>query len=274
MIQKLHLPRSVKLRQIINFMSYVEFDETNTEEWLAIFPNATSNLAFSIGGDKIQFNHTDQATVLSTACSKTVALRRKSKLKWITVQFSPFGMYYFKQAPMHELQNGFMSLDMLLKPSDVERLTDQLNSVDSLSERFQIIEDFLEPRVAVDHIDHRMPEAISMIKSFTSLSIDEISDRVCLSNRRFRKIFSEHVGVSPAFYRKIIRFNKSAFEMLNNDTTSLVSIGNKHGYFDQAHFIKDFKQFSGISPSQFLKNKAGKTDFYNYNLKDLDIFEA
>ena len=74
--------------------------------------------------------------------------------------------------------------------------------------------------------------------------------------------------MSPVYYRKIIRFNKAAQLLLNDSENSLTEISYTCGYFDQAHFIKDFKEFGGISPSEFLRYKTNGSDFYNYRISE------
>ena len=80
--------------------------------------------------------------------------------------------------------------------------------------------------------------------------------------------------MSPAYYRKIIRFNKAAQLLSSDSNSSLTEISYACGYFDQAHFIKDFREFGGISPSEFLRFKSKSSDFYNYIISELDTLVA
>jgi AraC-like DNA-binding protein len=81
-----------------------------------------------------------------------------------------------------------------------------------------------------------------------------------------------HVRFSPIYFKKIARFNYAANLILSRPETPLTGIGYECGYYDQAHFIKDFKEFGGITPSQFLHLQAKSSDFYNFTLKDIDSF--
>ena len=75
------------------------------------------------------------------------------------------------------------------------------------------------------------------------------------------KIFKEHVGVTPKVFLKIIRFQKALQEIETHKTVNWTSIAFESGYYDQAHFINDFKEFSGFTPNQYLKMQS---DFANY----------
>jgi AraC-like DNA-binding protein len=68
-----------------------------------------------------------------------------------------------------------------------------------------------------------------------------------LSERYLQKLFIDMVGISPSAYFSVYRFNKSLARILSTDH-SLTAIGYDCGYYDQAHFIKEFKKFTGITP--------------------------
>ena len=89
-----------------------------------------------------------------------------------------------------------------------------------------------------------------------------------------RNLFDNLVGISPKYYAKITRFNKAAQAMDRNPEAPLTHTALDHGYYDQAHFIKEFKEFSGITPSFYRKNKAGASDFYNFSMESPTIFAS
>jgi AraC-like DNA-binding protein len=80
--------------------------------------------------------------------------------------------------------------------------------------------------------------------------IQNVAFRYGISSRYLQKLFVEFTGLSPKLYSKINRFQKSLALTSNNDQ-SLTSIAYQSGYFDQSHFIRDFKLFTGVSPSSF-----------------------
>jgi AraC-like DNA-binding protein len=67
-------------------------------------------------------------------------------------------------------------------------------------------------------------------------------------------MFVKQVGVSPKQLGKLIRLQSALKMMLNKEDESLTSIAYNNEYYDQAHFIKDFKEFTGVSPKEFLGN--------------------
>lgn len=270
MIQEIYIPRSAKLRQIVNFMSYVAFTaEDHFEGWTAIFPNVTSNLMLSLHDDiDVDLTPTDSAIYIS--CASTVAFRPYAGLRFMTVQFNSYGMYYVNGIPVSELHDTLFSLDSFFKPSEIDEIVSRLRESTSIEEKFRTLEAFLLRRTEIPDIDPRLPYAIAALKFQRHFRIDELSETLCLSSRGLLKLFKKHVGISPAHYKKIARFNQAASAILNRPESPLTQIAIECGYYDQAHFIKDFRECGGISPSEFLQLRAKGSDFYNHILKDID----
>jgi AraC-like DNA-binding protein len=80
--------------------------------------------------------------------------------------------------------------------------------------------------------------------------IQDVAFRYGISSRYLQKLFLQYTGLSPKLYYKINRFQKSLI-LTNNKEESLTSIAYQSGYFDQSHFVRDFKFFTGLAPSAF-----------------------
>ena len=76
-------------------------------------------------------------------------------------------------------------------------------------------------------------------------------------------MFDEVVGVSPKSFARVIRFDQIKNELILNPQVSLTNLSFRYGYFDQAHFIRDFKQFTGKTPSVF-RTEVAKQPLYFY----------
>ena len=183
MIQRIYIPKDFKLRQVVNFMSYVEFmPEDYVDGWAAIFPNATSNLIISLH-DSVSINQTEIYHSIGISCSSTAAFNPKTGMKFITVQFNSYGMYYLKSIPVYELHNSLCPLDLFFKPSEIDSITNQLREPGSIAQKFECLERFLARRIEIRNFDKRLPYAIVSLKSQKHIRIDELSEAVCLSSR-------------------------------------------------------------------------------------------
>jgi AraC-like DNA-binding protein len=83
------------------------------------------------------------------------------------------------------------------------------------------------------------------------LTIDQLAVQQSTSRRQLERRFANTVGLSPKQLAKIIRLQHTLKNLEQKQFNNLASLAVENGYFDQAHFIKDFKEFTGITPKQF-----------------------
>ncbi|MFC0182720.1 helix-turn-helix domain-containing protein [Pseudarcicella hirudinis] len=83
------------------------------------------------------------------------------------------------------------------------------------------------------------------------LSVDELSEHLNINRRQLERKFSSVIGLSPKKLSRIIRLQATLKMIANKEFASLTSVAYEGYYYDQAHFIKDFKEFTGISPKKF-----------------------
>jgi len=81
-------------------------------------------------------------------------------------------------------------------------------------------------------------------------NIENVAARYGITSRYLQKIFLQYTGLTPKLYAKINRFQKSLV-LVGRGDLSLTSIAYQSGYFDQSHFIREFRSFTGITPSGF-----------------------
>ncbi|MCZ8215282.1 MAG: helix-turn-helix domain-containing protein, partial [Cyclobacteriaceae bacterium] len=119
--------------------------------------------------------------------------------------------------------------------------------------RIAILEDFLVQRLKdkknIDTITAASVDALLTLKG--QLSVDQMAERQTISRRQLERRFATTVGLSPKQLSKIIRLQHTLKNMEENPSNNLASLAVENGYFDQAHFIKDFKEFTGMTPKQF-----------------------
>ena len=176
-----------------------------------------------------------------------------------------------KGIPMTELQNTTLTLDLFFSHREIEELMDRIYFLPDLKAKFLELESFLLKRFDHNLFDERIPYAVSLLNT-CEYSIDQLSHAICLSPRRFREIFSEQTGFSPAFYKKTARFNQACRQLVKSQDISLTNVAYSNNYYDQSHFNKDFSFFAGITPSQFIRQKAKSADFYNFDIENLRNF--
>jgi AraC-like DNA-binding protein len=101
-----------------------------------------------------------------------------------------------------------------------------------------------------------------ILDSPNSLSIRSVAEKTGYSSKHFIRIFSDHVGVTPKRFLRIIRFQRAINEIEVKGNIPWAALAYDCGYYDQAHFISDFRAFSGLTPLEYMRKRNG--DFLNY----------
>jgi AraC-like DNA-binding protein len=158
---------------------------------------------------------------------------------------------FFKE-PLHEFFAISISLDSIIQRSLIEQIEEQLAEAATNPQRIAIIESFLISRLREPKPDLFVQNAVKVIQySKGDIRINELMDKVPLSRDAFEKRFRKATGTTPKQFSTIIRLN-NLIDNLHNDS-SLTNAALTAGYFDQSHFIKDFKSFTGQLPHDFIK---------------------
>lgn len=184
----------------------------------------------------------------------------------------PFALHAFFSIPAAELTNQMVSLSNVISIKGVE-LEEKILSAKSQSEMVSILTVFLEDALQRNSKNgHQLYPAVDcVIQNKGMLSINSLSEYFCLSTRQFERKFKEISGLSPKLFSRIIRF-QSSVEEYGKNLKSLAEIAFKYGYYDQSHFIQDFRQFSGHNPKEFFKGKAEGMDWMKKRCRFFPIF--
>jgi AraC-like DNA-binding protein len=141
-------------------------------------------------------------------------------------------------------------------------LHSKLLEAKSLERRIELVDIFLLQRLSVNKFS-RLGLLSSIMHDLSRddffENINTVASRYGISSRYLQKIFLNYSGLSPNLFSKIARFQKS-LHLVAGKKLSLTTIAYQCGYFDQSHFIKDFKFFTGSTPSGF--SPESSTDLF------------
>lgn len=187
------------------------------------------------------------------------------KVKMLSVAFRPEGARAFLNIPLNLFHNGNISVNDL-EDKPLKDLGNVLCTEPDDMKSIQLLEEFFLKRlVSFDHYNHRrIAPAIRALNDMVNLNIADLPSMACLSHKQFNRIFTEYVGSTPKEFQRIIRFQRALFILQNNPAMSLTQLAYDAGYYDQPHLIKDFKQFSGYTPGEFLSLCAPHSDYFTY----------
>lgn len=141
-------------------------------------------------------------------------------------------------------------------------LYNQLAEATTLNKKIELLENFLLARLK--RFEHRFAKLKLMSSIVIELNndsffrgINNVSARYGMTPRYLQKLFLSYSGISPHLFSKIRRFQKS-LQLITKNELSLTTVAHQCGYYDQSHFIKDFKNFTGLAPSHFRADSSSE----------------
>jgi len=169
------------------------------------------------------------------------------------ILFKEGGIAAFSRVPANELFDQSISADNLFLPAELNELLERLAEADTDKERLHRVEAFLLRHLASSKQDSLIGNAVRLIRQHNGIiRINHLADSLHLSQDPFEKRFRALVGSTPKQYASIIRLRN----LIHNYSSysSLTEATYDAGYFDQSHFIKDFRLFTGRSPREFFQS--------------------
>lgn len=257
------------LRPFVRFYWVLESDAPGTAPYVhRTMADGCAELIFHYSGTFDELGPGD--TILPSRHAHLHAQSRHYRRFRTDNAFAIFGVYLYPF--VIPLLSGYSSssasghmpgLDELLG-SGGKDLEEQIILAPDLQARIQIMNTWLERKLLRnDCRDARIFPAIrQVIHAPAVLPLQELSAQYYLSCRQFERKFSEYAGFAPKLYQRIIRFQK-AIQEYNNKGKLLTQIAYDCGYYDQSHFIHDFKEFSGHHPRHYFSGKAEGTEWLN-----------
>lgn len=175
----------------------------------------------------------------------------------IGIQFSAGGFVPFFGLPADEFSNAQVSLDAVWG-RDAACLRDRLREAPDPEAKFRLFETHLLARARNRLTLHPAVEfAVQQFKLSQHAGIvDDVTRQLGLSRRRFSQIFRERVGATPKLYSRIRRFQRAVHQIRQGRDIQWVDLALSCGYWDQSHFVNDFRAFSGINPSTYVASPS------------------
>jgi AraC-like DNA-binding protein len=179
--------------------------------------------------------------------------------------FYPYGFANFAGMHLNDLVDTEVSIKKVFGTDGGSKLEEQILSAKNTQERITVIETFLLNKLQEEEtVENLVKNTIdALMSSNGSTTILHLMQGNKSKRRQLERNFKKQIGISPKQLGRILRL-QTALNMLLNQHESKTAIAYESQYFDQAHFIKDFKAFIGTTPKEFAhhENMALSTLFY------------
>lgn len=167
------------------------------------------------------------------------------------IRFTPLHSLQLSPAPFRELVDRQLFLTDVMH--GVNSLCDDIAEKQSFALRIAHFERYFLPRLlSREQPSEMLAYCLQQIyQAKGTITIEQLAADIGLSTRYIRMKFVETLGLSPKQYSRITRFQHTLSSMMSQSAPA-GTIASEHGYYDQAHFIKDFKHFSLFTPMQII----------------------
>lgn len=241
------------------YIKHYAITENEAGETYKVLPGTSLVMGFQFKGQLLQIRN--DAESLLTTQGITGLQDRYNLFKTqpgtgsVLVYFNETGASFFFKAPMHELFSQSLSLDYFIGKTVLGEFEERLCEATNDEERIRQTELFLISQLRVCVHDALVAEAIHQIfHSHGTIKMKALAANLHTSQSPLEKRFRKIVGATPKKFASIVRL-QTAIHLHATDARSMTEIGYASGFYDQAHFIKEFSRFTGETPEQFFKKR-------------------
>ena len=191
----------------------------------------------------------------ATTISRTVGFYGRVDL--FGVRFHEGGAYPLLGIPLAELRNALSLLDALDRPNLV-RLADQIYATESLPARIRWLEGWLLGRLALGkERSPIIPASLTLLRQRAGeLRMPDLAREFALSQRQLERLYQSQVGMSPKQYTQLLRVEQARLALkrgYQRPAGASAELAAELGYYDQSHFIREFRAVVGMTPTAYLK---------------------
>lgn len=246
-------PSHVGLRKYIQYYNIVFPSNDMFAAHYTLMPNACGTLSLAFDGYGVI------AELWGASITPTLlGMEPNNYCVLLLIQLSPYGLYQITRQSQSEFANKRLSLvdiDSELFHSLFEAFVISKTATDLANTCEKILYRRMERHIVSDAV---LSATTAIIDNHGQLQVSKVAQQVGYSERQLNRLFLTQIGVNIKNYARLTRFNY-VLKHIQKSPCFFATLSQQAGYFDQAHFDKDFKLISGVSPQNYLKTMS---DFY------------
>lgn len=182
---------------------------------------------------------------------KHYIINQTGNLRVFGASFFSTGLFPILRIPLDEFTGQTIELDDIIR-NFTDEILKKITEVQSNDEIIKVIEIAIADSVDISLIPSK--DVYELFRTFNSNNyyIRDFCMQYGVNQRKLERIFNKYIGVSPKLFQRINRFNGIINQIQGKKNDNLALFAYDNNYFDQTHFIKDFKSFTGTTPTEFL----------------------
>lgn len=247
------IPARIGIRKYVQYFNFCfpESDKFSTN--YTLMPSACGTISLSFDGERVEIE------LWGAALNPFVLGREPGRYKvLVLIKLTHTGLYQLIKVNQME----FVDKRISVKAVDQKLYKDLFDAFmfsESITDMVANLERVLYSRMEQTIVSDAVLNATeSILRVHGQVQVGEVAKKVGYSDRQLNRLFQNQIGMNVKNYLRLARFNY-VLRSIQLSTSFFSSLSQEAGYYDQAHFDKDFKQISGISPKQYQQNMS---DFY------------
>jgi AraC-like DNA-binding protein len=224
----------------------------------ALIPDGCIELIFNLGTPYRRYDPENNAALLKHSHivgerDRYFLIEQTRAVHLIAARFKPGGLYPFVRFPIAEVTNQTVDLDLIFG-SQVKELECRLFEARSHKKKIDILQQALLRLLKTPNLNPPIINAaVRLIQQQRgNISVDDLSRELGVNYKYLERQFLRIIGLTPKSYSRIARFQNVMQALRYAAFHAWPSLALDCGYYDQAHFIKEFKAFTGATPSEFI----------------------
>lgn len=220
------------------------------ENCLTFFPKDPEFIGYGFGGELVKGTqsrlHGQPLLVTSRHVGRDFMI--------VQVHFQPGALFRLTGLPVPELTNTFLDAEDVFT-TEICRVNERLSYCNHYMEMVVVVEQFLFDLIRrARHKDLKPIDRVSqfLLQNPNVASLDWLADQACLSQRQFYRQFVAREGISPKLYARVARFDNAMRLKNAQPAKDWLSVALDLGYYDYQHLVRDFKEFTHLTPNEFL----------------------
>ena len=250
------------LESIVKFYWTLEvpFDPKNKKQ--TIVPDGCIEMAFNFGKKIKKYTSNTEFILQPKAMimgqrTKSYSILPVGDVDSFAICFYPIGFGNFVETPLDTLVDKEVPISEVFGEVKARELEQEMKEAVNTRERITIIESFLLKKLHTENTIKKIVKITvdTLLKTNGTTPINQILKGDISKRRQLERSFKKQIGISPKQLSKAIRLQATLQLLLNKESSTLTNIAYESDYFDQSHFIKDFKNLVGVTPKEFLQRE-------------------
>ncbi len=263
MLFETHIPNKTLQATVANMVYHKGYAPEHSKE--RFLPDGTTNLVFDLQDGPKHIYDNDSLTVkqpcteawFSGMQTRYLTISSGKDAEMLVCTFSAGGALPYVQRSLYDFKDKVVHARSVFGDTVMD-LRNRLREPCDPQEKFELVEQWLSARATDDTFSQKVisPFIRLIQRSPEQIDLNHAARQSGYSQKQFIHLFKKYVGLTPKQYHRIVRFNEILNRIHGKQKMEWAHVASACGYFDQAHFIRDFQAFSGLNPTTYISDQG------------------